>query len=121
MLRRWGRAVDWSGEGATGGTGPQIRVVVARLAVAIPGTPRYRTFRQRRADELALIDRPAASPPYVLTAFSMARTAMPGLRVKLSSGVEALTCGGRQPELSRCQNVANKRPGPASLPAIRPV
>ena len=47
------------------GRGPDapIRVAVARLAVRIPGTTRYRTLKQLRPEELELVELPAGAPP----------------------------------------------------------
>ncbi len=43
--------------------GASIRVAVARLEVAIPGTARYRTLKQLRPEELELVELPAGTPP----------------------------------------------------------
>ena len=43
--------------------GAPIRVAVARLEVAIPGTARYRTVKQLRPEELELVELPAGASP----------------------------------------------------------
>ena len=45
------------------GPGVPIRAAVARLAVRIPGTTRYRTLKQLRPEDLVLVELPAGASP----------------------------------------------------------